>query len=516
MSKRSVVLIILDGWGIGLANESNPIYITNPPNINYLKANFPSGSLQASGIGVGLPWGEEGNSEVGHFNLGAGKIIYQNFPRINLAIRDKSFFENAALKNAFEHARRNNSNVNLVGLLSEGNVHSSFEHLLALIEFAKKEKISKLNLHLFTDGRDSSPYSALKLLNGLPKDELVNLSSLSGRFYAMDREKHWGRTQKVYHVLIGNGQTIKTEDIEAHIKETYERKFNDEFIEPVGINVDNYIKDNDAVIFFNFREDRMKQIVSVFVKKNFREFPIKNFNNLYIATMTQYDKSFNVVAAFLPEKIEVCLGKILADNKKSQIRIAETQKYPHITYFFNGMKEEPFENEYRVLIPSKTIVRQEEYPEMMANEITTRLIEAIEQGGFDFILANYANADMIAHTGDYNACLKAVKIIDEQIGKITKSILESNAVLIITSDHGNMERVFDPLTGEPETRHNSSPVPIYLVAKEFIRQKLMDEIQQSESMAIGVLADVAPTILELMNIPKPKEMTAQSLLKFLL
>jgi 2,3-bisphosphoglycerate-independent phosphoglycerate mutase len=530
MSKRAVVLVILDGWGIGKADESNPIHVVNPQNINYLKSNFPSGALQASGVSAGLPWGEEGNSEVGHLNLGAGRIVYQNYPRISLSIRDKSFFENPTLKNAFEHARKNNSGVNLIGLLSEGNVHSSFEHLLALIEFAKKEKIERLNLHLFTDGRDSSPYSALELLNRLPKEDFIRLSSLSGRFYAMDREKHWERTQKTYSVLVGEGGV--TDNIEVHIKKTYERKFNDEFIEPIGligpisqispigqinpISPIGPIKDNDALIFFNFREDRMKQIVSAFIDKNFKNFPVKNFNNLYVATMTQYDKSFNVPVAFPPEKFETCLGKILADNNKIQLRVAETQKYPHITYFFNSLKEEPFPNEYRILIPSKTVFRQEENPEMMANEITTRLVESIEENAFDFILANYANPDMIAHTGNYEACLKAVKIIDEQIGKVIKAVLESEAVLIITSDHGNMEKVFDPLTGEPETKHNPSPVPIYLVAKEFHRQKTETEIRRAGKENIGVLADVSPTILELMKIPKPKEMTGQSLLKFLL
>lgn len=513
MSKRTVVLIVLDGWGIGQPDESNPIHVVNPQNINYLKTNFPSGSLQASGIAVGLPWGEEGNSEVGHLNLGAGRIIYQNYPRISLAIHDKIFFENPALKNAFEHAKKNNSSINLVGLLSEGNVHASFEHLLALINFAQKEEV-KINLHLFTDGRDSRPNSALELLSRLPKENFVNLSSLSGRFYAMDREKHWDRIQKTYSVLTGEGPT--TDDIEAHIKKTYSRKFNDEFVEPTRINAKNGIQDNDALIFFNFREDRIKQIASAFIDKNFRNFPIKNRNNLYIVTMTQYDNNFNVPTAFPPEKIKTCLGKILADAEKNQLRIAETQKYPHITYFFNGAEEKPFKNEYRVLIPSKTAIRQDEHPEMMANEITTRVIESISENAFDFILANYANPDVIAHTGNYEACIKAVKTIDEQIGKITKAILGTNAVLIITSDHGNMEKVFDPLTGEPETQHNPNPVPIYLVAKEYMRQKTETKIRQIEEKSIGVLADVAPTILELMGIHKPEEMTGQSILKFLL
>ena len=523
MSKRTIILIILDGWGKGEANESNPIHVVNPPNINYLKANFPSGLLQASGISVGLPWGEEGNSEVGHLNLGAGKIIYQSYPKISLSIRDASFFENPALKQAFEHAKKNNSAVNLIGLLSQGNVHASLEHLLALIEFAKKENINKINLHLFTDGRDSPPESALELLSQLPKDKLA---SLSGRFYAMDREAHWDKTQKAYSVIIGAGPT--TQNLEAHIKETYTRKFSDEFIEPIVFNPELAVKDNDALIFFNFREDRIRQLAAAFINpirnsehisngagKNFSNFPVKSFNNLYITTMTEYDKDFKVPVAYPPEKIDVCLGGVLSDKGKTQLRIAETQKYPHITYFFNGTREEPFKNEYRVLIPSRNIVRQDEHPEMMANEITTRAVESIAENAFDFILINYANPDIIAHTGNYEASIKAVKIIDEELGKIFKAVLETNAILIITSDHGNIEKLFEPLTGLPETQHDPSPVPIYIVAKEFMRLRTESEIRACERQTIGILADVAPTILELMGINKPKEMTGQSLVKFL-
>jgi 2,3-bisphosphoglycerate-independent phosphoglycerate mutase len=513
MSKRTVILVVLDGWGIGRADESNAIHVVNPQNINYLKANFPAGVLQASGISVGLPWSEEGNSEVGHLNLGAGRIIYQYYPRITLAIREGDFFNNQALKAAFEHAKKNNSAVNLVGLLSGGNVHSSLEHLLALIEFAKKEKVDKLNFHLFTDGRDSPPESAMDLLAKLPKE--TKLASLSGRFYGMDREGHWDRTQKAYAVLVGEGPT--TENIEDHLKKAYGRKLTDEFVEPVLIGPENRgIKDNDAVIFFNFREDRIRQITAAFVDKQFKNFPVKSFSNLYVATMTKYDDSFKVPVAFQPEKIEVCLAKVLQDNGKSQVRIAETQKYPHITYFFNGMREEPFKNEYRILVPSRTIVRQEEQPQMMAAEITTRALESIAENVFDFILINYANPDIIAHTGNYEACLQAVRVVDEQIGKLIKVVLEYNAILIVTSDHGNIERIFNPLTGVAETQHDPSPVPIYLVAKEFQRQKTQEEIIQSEKINTGILADVAPTILELMGIPKPKEMTGQSLLKSLI
>lgn len=509
--KRPLILIILDGWGIGAADESNPIHVVKPQNIDYLKKNFPAGILQASGISVGLPWGEEGNSEVGHLNLGAGKIIYQYYPQITLAIRDQSFFKNDVLRKAFARARENNSTVNLVGLLSEGNVHSSLEHLKALILLAEKEKVATVNLHLFSDGRDSRPNSVLELLSNLPKDRLA---SLSGRFYAMDRDNHWERTEKVYNVLTGNGPVV--EDIEVHVKKTYAKNLNDEYIEPALISPGaRPIKNNDSIIFFNFREDRMKQLVSCF-GSGFGKFPVKPLSNIYIATMTPYDDKFKFPIAFFPEKIENPLGKIWADNSRTQLRIAETQKYPHVTYFFNGLREEPFQNEYRVLIPSLPISRPEEKPEMRAAEITNRLVESISEGVFDLILANFANPDMIAHTGNYKASLEAVRVIDEQIGKIFETCLKSNAFLIITSDHGNIERVFNPQTGLPETHHDPNPVPIYLVAKEFQREKTENEVKESEQRGIGILADVAPTILELVSIPKPKEMTGQSLLKSLI
>ncbi len=511
MSKQPVILAILDGWGEGQPNETNPIYMAEPKNFDYLRANFPNGLLQASGISVGLPWGEEGNSEVGHLNLGAGRIIYQYLPKIDLAIRDGSFFKNPALKNAFEHAKKNNSSVNLIGLMSDGNVHSSFEHIKSLVEFAVKENVSKINLHLFTDGRDSAPTSSISLLANLPKE--ANLASISGRFYGMDREGYWDRTQKAYSVIVGEGPV--NADAEAYIKNSYANKKTDEYIEPTRVKEDCEVKDNDAIIFFNFREDRIRQMTSVFADRNFQKFPVKQFNNLFVATMTPYDKNISAAVAFPNEPITNCLGKVLADNGKNQIRITETQKYPHITYFFNGLEEKPFLNEYRALIPSRPIARQDTYPEMMAAEIASRAVESIMEDAFDFVLINFANSDIIAHTGNYDACIKAVKTIDEQIGKIIKVVLETDATLIITSDHGNMEKVVDEKTGNIETKHNASPVPIYLVGKKFMRSRTKEEILRSKKENIGILADVAPTILELMHIPQPKEMTGQSLLKFL-
>jgi len=512
--KRTVILTILDGWGIGQKDQSNPIYTVNPSNIQYLKENYPYGSLQASSISVGLPWGEEGNSEIGHLNIGTGKIIYQSFPKISLAINDKSFFENEVLQKAFNHAKQNNSSINLIGLLTSGNIHASIKHLKALIKWGVKEKIP-VNLHLITDGRDSSPTSALNLIKQLPIKDNVYLASISGRFYAMDRDRSWERTKIAYQAMTGDVEI--TDDFQAYIKKSYSKNPSDEYILPTLIGPENRgIKNNDAIIFFNFREDRMRQIVTPFADKNFNIFPVKKIENLYIATMTEYEKSFNLPVAFNKEKINNPLGKVLSDNDKIQLRIAETQKYPHITYFFNGIREEPFKNEYRILIPSKTVFNQAQYPKMMAEEITTRAVESINEKSFDFILINYANPDMVAHTGNFNACIQAVKFINEQIGRLIKAAEVNDAILIITSDHGNMECVMNPQTGEPQTKHDPNPVPIHLMAKEFKKNNSSLTIQLAEKNSAGILADIAPTILELMGLAKPKEMTGQSLLKTLL
>jgi 2,3-bisphosphoglycerate-independent phosphoglycerate mutase len=320
MSKK-VVLAILDGWGEGPKNSSNPIHSANLENINNLRNNYPLGFIQASGISVGLPWGEVGNSEVGHLNLGAGKIVYQYFPRISMAINDGSFFQNPALLKSVEHAKKNNSALNLVGLLSKGSVHSSLEHLNALIKFAKESEVQKTNIHLITDGRDSPPSSAMELLSKLPEGALDNVASLSGRFYAMDRDNQWKRTEMAYNVLLGNGKNIPKENIEAHLKETYAKNLNDEYIEPVLIGEKRPVQSNDAIIFFNFREDRMKQIVGSFILDDFNNFPRTKLDNLQITTLTPYDNDFKVDVAFPPEKIENPQGKVLSDAGKSPFRI---------------------------------------------------------------------------------------------------------------------------------------------------------------------------------------------------
>jgi 2,3-bisphosphoglycerate-independent phosphoglycerate mutase len=505
MIKRTVVMAVLDGWGIGRGDNSNPIHVANPQYLDYIKRHYLAGTIQASGIAVGLPWGEEGNSEVGHLTLGAGKVLYQHYPRISLLIRDGNFFKNEVLLQAVNHTQANDSNLHLVGLLTEGNVHSSLEHLQALLKLADEEGVSrdKLFLHLFTDGRDSSPQSALTLLSKLGQ---VKIATISGRFYAMDRERI-DRAKAAYDVIVGHAQPSHYNSAKEAIEDFYKRNYTDEYIEPVLLDQSGTIKSGDSVVFFNFREDRMRQLVSLFASNREKD--------TYICTFTKYSDKIDFPAAFPPDKVINPLGKVLSDNGLTQLRIAETEKYAHVTFFFNGLHEPPYPNEFRVLIPSRNVSSHDQFPEMRAPEITERALAAISERGYNFILVNYANGDMVAHTGNFDAAVKAVKTVDEQIGILLKAIRNTDSVLIITSDHGNIERMMDPQTGLPETKHDLSPVPIYVVANEFERTKDDFETSKIEKENIGVLGDVAPTILELLDTPKPQEMMGISLLKLL-
>lgn len=517
--KQKVVLVVLDGWGIGQKNYSNPIFATKPKTIEHIKANYLSGALQSSGIAVGLPWDEEGNSEVGHLTLGAGKIIYQHYPKITLAIQNGEFFKNKVLLSAFEHAKQNDSSVHLAGLLTEGNVHASLEHVRALIQLAGKTGTGKLYLHFFSDGKDSEPRSIISLLRRIQefiKESGVGaVASITGRYYALDRDGHWDRTEKTYRLLTEEGQLV--EKPEEKIAGYYKRGLSDEFIEPMIVGSEPHpIRDGDALIFFDFREDSIRQISGSFILDNFEHFPVKKFKNMYVATMTSYSDKFQAPAIFPNEHVLEPLGKALADAGLIQLRIAETEKYAHVTYFFNGYREKPFPNEYRILVPSRNVARHDEAPEMMTPEIGARVIESINEGGFDFILANFANTDMIAHTGNYDASLQAILSVDYELANIMRTCLEKDFTMVITADHGNIERMLDPLTGRPETKHDADLVPLYVVGNAF-RRPAKDEIliERQEKEAAGILSDVAPTILEILDIPKPKEMTGESLLKVL-
>lgn len=509
--KKTVILCIIDGWGIGKKDESNPIYISNLPVTHYIEKNFPAGALKSSGLSIGLPWGEAGNSEVGHLTLGSGRVLYQHYLKILNSIKSGEFFEKPELKKAFQHARDNNSAVHLIGLLTKGRVHSATEHLNALVEMAKKENTKELYLHLFTDGRDSPPYSAEELFEKLKekikKEGIGKISSIAGRYYGMDRDKNWKLTKQTYQMLVEANAPKKT--IKKAIQDAYAKNLTDEYLEPTIIE-SHPIKNNDSIIFFNFREDRMRQITQSFAEPNFNKFEAKKLENVHVTTMTQYYNEFSENnVAFKNKIVKNTLGEVVSKNDKIQLRIAETQKYAHVTYFFNGLHEKPFPNEYRILIPSESANHPDKHPQMRAEEITNRTLISINNNEFDFILLNYANPDIIGHTGNYNAAVEAVKFIDKQLGLIAKTALNQNNILLVTSDHGNVETIFDLKTGQPRTEHEANPVPFYIIGNEFQKK----QPSKSDSLPkIGMLSDVAPTVLELMNIPIPDEMTGKSLL----
>ena len=512
MKKFPLVMVVLDGWGIGSKDTSNPIYATKPPNINKIRHTYPAGALQASGVAVGLPWGENGDSEVGHLTLGAGKVLYQHYPRISISIKDGTFFKNEELLGAIEYTKKNNSRLQIVGLIGKNNLNASMEHLEALLDLARREKAPQTYLHVFTDGRDSPQREAANLIGDLPQNMIA---SLSGRYFAMDKDLHWDRTAKAYNALTGASGVVEPKSsIVQFLNGFYERGLTDEFIEPTLIKPGGEIQNGDSIIFFNFREDSMRQLTEMFINPEVggrHSIP----QNLKVTTMTRYSSKFNVHVAFPPDVVTNPLGKVLSDNGRIQLRIAETEKYAHVTYFFNGLKETPFKNEYRVLIPSKNIARYDDSPEMMASQVTARALSALDEGVYDFILVNYANADIIGHTGNFDAAMKAIQVLDEQVGMLMKDILENGGILLITADHGNVEKMVDLQTGLPEMTHDPSPVPIYVVTKGYERTKTDAVVAKIERTKIGVISDVAPTVLELMGIPKPTEMTGVSLLQSL-
>lgn len=516
---KTTVLAILDGWGIGEHHQGNPIWQTKTPTFDWMRQNFPMLALQASGIAVGLPWGEEGNSEVGHLTLGAGKVIFQHFPRITMAIKDGSFFSNPALTGAFSHARKTGGRVHILGLLTSGNVHASFEHLTALLRLAKAENMPGVLLHLFSDGRDSQPKEAPKLLQALRKEISAigagMIASISGRFYALDRDQRWDRTARVWKLLT-EGAPVKAAPEDA-LQETYSRNLTDEFVEPAMVGDpetarQSVIQPGDAMIFFDFREDSILQLAESFADPEFQGFPRRMIENLYIATMTEYRPGLTAHVAFPPQRITAPLAKVLADAEKRQLHLAESEKAAHVTYFFDGLRSEPFPQELWVIIPSPKSFKFEEKPELAAHDIMHRLVEAIEEGIYDFIVVNFANPDLIAHTGDFNAALKVVTLMDALMNRLAKVCLAAKSPLIITADHGNIESMINPLTGTVETRHDPSPVPLHLIDQRFARPRSEEEIRRAEREINGSLADVAPTILNLFGIPKPPEMTGESLL----
>ena len=507
--KKPTVLLILDGYGERKEKDGNAIALANTPVMDKLKKEFPYVEGQASGLFVGLPDGQMGNSEVGHMNMGAGRIVYQELTRITKAIEDGDFFENKALKEAVEHCKKENSALYFMGLVSSGGVHSHIEHIYGLLELAKRAGLKKVYLHAFLDGRDTPPDSGKSFLMDVEKKMrelgVGEIATISGRYYAMDRDKNYDRVEKAYRAMV-DGTGEKASSVEEAIDASYEKKVYDEFVLPTVIEKDgavHTVSDGDAMIFFNFRPDRAREICHAFCDDEFNFFNRGPRKKVFFVCFTDYDPTIpNKRVAFEKEEIHNTLGEVVSNLGKNQLRIAETEKYAHVTFFFNGGKEEPYENEDRILVPSpKEVPTYDLKPEMSCYTVTEKLTEAIRSGKYDLVVANFANPDMVGHTGVLSAAIKAIEVVDECMGKVVDAVESMHGNLFILADHGNADIMIDEKTGEPYTAHTTNPVPFILVSEE--KHKLREG---------GCLADVAPTLLELMGIPQPKEMTGKSLL----
>lgn len=504
MSNR-VLLCILDGWGISDDTKYNAVYSANTPNYDNFMKNMSNTTIHADGLNVGLPEGQMGNSEVGHLNIGAGRIVYQELTRINKAIAEGDFFKNEEFLNAINHVKKNNSSLHIYGLVSSGGVHSAMNHLEALIKMAADNGLSDVYVHAFLDGRDTPPESAETFLaeveETLKKYNLPKIASIIGRYWAMDRDKRWDRIEKAYNCLV-LGEGNKANDSKEAILNSYKNGKTDEFVEPVNIG-GKRISDNDAVIFFNYRPDRAREITRAMALKDFDGFNRKKvLNNLYYVCMTQYDETFGLPVAFKPQKLVNILGEVLDANNIKQFRTAETEKYAHITFFFNGGVEEPNKLETRKLVASPKVATYDLKPEMSAYEVCDNVLEALDNKDYGFILVNFANPDMVGHTGVMEAAVKACSAVDECVGKIAEKALKNGVKMIITADHGNAEWMFNEQTNAPQTAHTTNIVPFIVVDNNKYNLK-----------ETGALCDIAPTILDLMGIKQPSEMTGHSMIK---
>ena len=506
---RALVLIIIDGWGVNSRKEGNAIAQAAIPHFDSFLQRYPSTTISISGLDVGLPEGQMGNSEVGHMHLGAGRVIYQDLTLIHRAIEDGGFFSNPVLRDTLAQAKRS-GRLHLMGLLGDGGVHSHQRHMEALVEAARREKVESIFLHPFLDGRDTPPASAERFLKDLEEKirpaSQVRIATVSGRYYAMDRDKRWDRTENAYLALTERAGVFAPSPLEA-IRKSYQDRVTDEFVLPTVIQPcfpDGMIRDGDVVIFFNFRADRARQLTRAFTEENFTEFPRRRRIALSaFVTMTEYDKSFKLSALFPSRELKNILGEIASREEIHQLRIAETEKYAHVTYFFNGGQEKKFPLEDRILIPSaKEVPTYDLKPEMSAREITAALVLEIEKQRYGLVILNYANPDMVGHTGNFEATVKACEVTDECIGRVVEATLKKRGRVIITGDHGNAEQMIDYQTGETHTAHTTNPVPLILVDDEWKGAKLIS----------GTAIDVAPTILRLFGISQPREMTGRSLL----
>lgn len=508
MGKRKVLLMILDGWGLGDGSKADVISSVPTPEMDRLAREFPSTRLMASGEDVGLPDGQMGNSEVGHLNIGAGRVVYQDLVKINKACRTGEITKNEVLTSAFSYARENKKQVHFLGLLGDGGVHASDEHLYSLCDMTAEYGLKKVFIHAFGDGRDTDPKSGKQFMTNLLgriKGSDVKLASFTGRYYAMDRDKRWDRIKEAYDMMV-NGVGKRTKDVLKAISESYDGGVTDEFIKPIVVTDLNnqpvgLIREDDVVVFFNFRNDRARELTIALTQKDMPEYGMKTIP-LHYCTMTPYDATFTGLHVIFPkENVENTIGEILSRAGKRQLRIAETEKYAHVTFFFSGGREEEFENEERILVPSPKVATYDQKPEMSANGVKDAVIKAINEEGFDFICLNFANGDMVGHTGVYSAIEKAIMTVDKCVGEVVKAARGKEYEILIMADHGNADYALNN-DGTPNTAHSLNPVPFMIVS---------DRVVSAEE---GILADVAPTILKMMEVEIPSEMTGHPLIAF--
>lgn len=507
--KKPVVLTIMDGFGYTPNEEGNAIFLARTPNIDALSSKYPHTLIEASGLDVGLPNGQMGNSEVGHINIGAGRVVYQDLTRITKSINDGDFYKNSALLSVMENAK--NKNLHILGLVSDGGVHSHIDHLKAVLEMAKKNDVKNVYVHAFTDGRDTDPQSAIDYVLDIEKymkeNKVGKIATISGRYYSMDRDKRWERIKKSYDAIVESRGNMASSTVDC-IKKSYAEGVSDEFIVPTVITESDApiakIEKNDSVLFFNFRPDRARELTRAIVDKNFDGFD-RDYVETKFVCMTTYDATIDGVdIAFKSENLSNTLGEYLSKNGKNQLRAAETEKYAHVTFFFNGGVEKPYEGEDRILIPSPKVATYDLQPEMSAYELLDKLLSALDEDKYDFIAVNFANPDMVGHTGSIEATKKAIKTVDECVGKLFDKVLSLDGSGIVTADHGNAEVMVDLESKRPITSHSTNPVPFIVVGEEFKDRELLND---------GRLSDIAPTVLNMLHMEQPKEMTGHTLIK---
>ncbi len=516
--------MVLDGFGVAPPTDGNAVTIANMPNYKKYVESYPAMTVLASGSAVGLSWGEMGNSEVGHLTIGAGRIFFQNLPRISQSIESGDFFKNKAFIDAINHAKKTGGALHLMGLVSPGNVHASDAHCKALLELCQREKFDRVFIHAFLDGRDTIYNSGLIFIKELEEKiaelKIGKIATVAGRFYAMDRDNRWDRIEKAYQAMAAGVSEVMAQSASEAVQDSYAKQVFDEQIVPTVIEKNKLpttkIAQDDAVIFFNFRPDRAREITKAFVLPSFDKFSREFLADLFFVTMTEYEKDLPVTVAYPPQTIENCLAKAVSDAGLKQLHIAETEKYAHVTFFMNGMVEAEFPGEERAIIPSPRVSTYDKAPEMSAMQIADRVVQEIGKNAYDLIILNFANPDMVGHTGDLEATIKANEITDKAMGQIVDAALAVGGVCLITADHGNAEEVKNLITSEIDKEHSTNPVPLIVIGKQFegMRAPIGDVVGGDLSLTtpVGMLADVAPTILKLMGLSQPPEMTGRPLI----